>query len=60
MILDSEDQKQLLQNIVESTTFTAKPSDLQQVAVNVQALRIALNNAQIKVEDPVDLGIVEE
>ena len=49
MILDSEDQKQLLQNIVESTTFSAKPETLNQVAANVQSLRLALNNAQIKV-----------
>lgn len=60
MILDSEDQKQLLQNIVESTTFSAKPESLNQVAVNVQALRVSLNNAQIKVEDPVDLAVVED
>ena len=60
MILDSEDQKQLLQSIMESTTFSAKPDTLNQVAINVQSLRLALNNAQIKVEDPVDLAMVED
>ena len=47
MILDSEAQKKLLQDIVESTTFSAKPNELAQVSVNVQALRMALNNAEI-------------
>ena len=48
MKVDSPEQKQLLQEILENTSFTAKPDTLGQIATNIQALRVALSNATVE------------
>ena len=48
MIFDSNDQKQLLMQIVDKTGLQSTGETIAQVANEIQALRIAISNGEIQ------------
>jgi len=51
MTLDNDNQKALLIQIVDNMKFNVSGATLAQTAAEIQALRMALNNADVDVVD---------
>jgi len=56
MHLDSEEQRKLLQGIIDGTSFTASGAQLTQIAQEVQQLRLSINNATIEDQPALELA----
>ena len=50
MILDSADQKKMLTQLVDGMTIQSTGAEIAGAAARVQALRIALSNAEVHEE----------